>query len=581
MELTRDHWPPPLAHCGLPLLGPSDEHVVIGEITSEPANNFKGNRMLYTALVPPENLDMVLETVGGLISNVRIAGSERAFAADGSYSPQFWIDLSSGKLRFESLVHKWDNHNKLVLLPDNAFLMCYRLVPEIRKDGTISWHDLDRPVYDVVRVSPVSRFETVDGYTTARVSVLRDYLEDYLSLKQCVAVATFFDERYSSDDPEVASFIGKHGISVKQPGRELWFMPLDVDFANQISQVSATATLMVPHSTPITHPIELSLHWPDHNGPITGHGYGQFKVMERAFVKDEVLLAYQDRTEFDVHPESGSVGYESRWAFSYCDRYSRNFIRFELRKLYEGALAEVLKHFHGFSASEAIAEKDHHTFGPRNVGIRAKEFLQAYLELTKTLSDLANALGLVVTQQDIGRLDREKLKDHGWWTFPDLKPIGRVIPLTLPFADFLSRCKDLFEILKDLQKSFLLQIVVKLGLDKKTVVTFESLKLTATIGQLAQLCLDSGVSLVNDSTVIIPQWNAQSKLSEFNGLFALNGLRVAAAHNVLDQKVEQALGVFGIDKAACHNGWGCALDRVYDELIAAIAAASKLIRSSW
>jgi hypothetical protein len=56
MDIDKDFWPCPLAHCGLPLLGPTDERVTIGEITSARANGFKGNRFLYTALVPKEEI---------------------------------------------------------------------------------------------------------------------------------------------------------------------------------------------------------------------------------------------------------------------------------------------------------------------------------------------------------------------------------------------------------------------------------------------------------------------------------------------------------------------------------------------
>ena len=489
MDLSPDHWPPPLAHCGQPLLDPTDEYATIGEITSEPRNNFKGNRMLYTALVPIESLDTVLNAEGGLISDVRTSGHERAFGEDGSYSPQFWIDLATGKLRFESLVNKWDNHTKLVLLPDNAFLMCYRLIPEVLKDGSTSWHDLDRPTYHVVRVSPVSCYEGIDGYTTARVIILREYLEDYLNLKHCVAVASFFDERYSTDNAEVEELIGKSGISVKQAGRQLWFKPCKVGFTNQLSQVSGCAVLMTPHSQPITNPVEVSLKWPDHDGLVTGDGSGQFEALERAFVRDDVLLAYQNRPEFDINPVTGSVGFESRWAFGYCDRYGRNHIAFELRKLYEGAPGEVIKHFHSFAVSETIADKDLQIRGKRNVGIRAKEFVEAYLGLTETLSDLADALGMVATQADIGKLDSAEVEYVGWWTLNDLKPIGRVIPLGLSFTDFLSRCKDLFEVIKGLQKPHLLQMVVKLGLKKdqkigkngEPIAKLESLRLASTL----------------------------------------------------------------------------------------------------
>jgi hypothetical protein len=70
------------------------------------------------------------------------------------------------------------------------------------------------------------------------------------------------------------------------------------------------------------------------------------------------------------------------------------------------------------------------------------------------------------------------------------------------------------------------------------------------------------------------------KISQFKALFALNGLRTAAAHNVMNQQVEDALDALGIDEAACHSGWGLALDRVYDEVITALGSSSQLIRGS-
>jgi len=121
------------------------------------------------------------------------------------------------------------------------------------------WDDLDRPVYDVVRTLPLSHYAGGDGYSTARISVRRDYLEDYISRKNCIAVATFFDERFSLDDPEVRKLIQQSGFNVKQPGRQLCFKPMQLDFANQISQVSACATLLVPKSKPSSDPVSSCL----------------------------------------------------------------------------------------------------------------------------------------------------------------------------------------------------------------------------------------------------------------------------------------------------------------------------------
>jgi len=78
----------------------------------------------------------------------------------------------------------------------------------------------------------------------------------------------------------------------------------------------------------------------------------------------------------------------------------------------------------------------------------------------------------------------------------------------------------------------------------------------------------------------VDTWDADVKISEFKALFALNGLRIAAAHNVMNQQVKNALEAFGIDETTCHDGWGLALDKVYDEVSAALGSASRLIWKS-
>jgi hypothetical protein len=590
ISLPPGTWPAPLAHCGNPLLDPLQDYVTIGEISSQPAGGYMGNRFSYTALVRPQDLSAVLNIEGGLHCDVQTGSPLPVEPPSVSWPPRFWIDMPTPDSRFESLVVKWESHNRFVLLPDNAFLMTYRLIPETAKDGSISWHDLEKPLYNVVNVTPVSRFEVMKGYTDARVTVLRDYLEDYLSRRECVAVVTYFDERYSTDDPQVENFMASGpGTSEKQPGRTLWFHRMNVDAGNQLSQVSATTTLMVPLEQPITAPHDVALSWPDHDGPILGKGNAQFGLMEVAYVTDDALLEYQDRPDFDINPESGFVGYGIQWHFSHCERYGRNHIEFELRKLYDGTGPDIIKHFHKYAVSAKAAELDLQTNGDRNVGIRTKEVIEAFLGFTQAIAELAIALNLALGQESISKLNAQDVKHNGWWTFADLKRIGRVIPLTMSFHDFLSRCKDLFEIIGGLKKSPLLQIVLELGLKmdqkagqgKETLGKFESLRLAGTLCQLSWIAVDSGFSLLKDRAFVVEEWNSEAKLAEFAPLFALNGLRIASAHNVLDDKVETNLEVFGIDPAMCHNGWGHALDKVYDQTVASLRSATKLIRQSY
>lgn len=244
--------PAPLRHCARPLVTADDEYVTIGEVSSEPVDGYRGNRRLYAALVPAEDVGFVLKDYyGGIGRDVSSATGHRSFGPNGEYAPPFWIEGPNGK-RFETLVQTWENHNKIVLLPDTALLEHFRLIPRVDKDGNMLWDDPARPVVDVVRVTPLSHYSPGSGHTVARVSIRQNYLEEYLSQKQCSAVATYFDERFSFNDPEVAALIDWKGGEFLQPGRELWFKRVDLRFANQISQVWACALLLNPPGGPIS-----------------------------------------------------------------------------------------------------------------------------------------------------------------------------------------------------------------------------------------------------------------------------------------------------------------------------------------
>jgi len=160
----------------------------------------------------------------------------------------------------------------------------------------------------------------------------------------------------------------------------------------------------------------------------------------------------------------------------------------------------------------AVAADDRNANGDRNIGVRAKELVNAYLEFTRALVTVSEHLGLVASQEDIGQFDSQKVKYRGWWSHPEFKSLGHVALETMPFADLLDRSKDIFNLLQRLQKSPLLQMAVNLGLKKDEVKGFQSLKLVGTICQLAQLAVDSGFDLIQDKASIAAQWDAKVEL---------------------------------------------------------------------
>ena len=584
-EPAGDYWPKSLAHLAGRLVRDTDTEVVIGEITSEPNPEAGGVRMLSTALVPKRQAGKVLETPGGIGHGVRCNGPYPGVGPKGGFRPSFWVD-GPGGVKFKTLINTWHQHNKTVLVPDNGLLMCYGLVPRAVQDGAIYWDDPRRPVYDVVRVTPLSEYSVDTGHTTARITIQRDYLEDFLSLTGCVAIATFFEERYSSNDPEIEELLGKsEGRSFELPGRELWIKRSTADWlGNQLSQVWGCSLLLAPAARPISDEREQKLAWPDRKAPIGIRDRDGFGLAERVFVRDEVLAAYEKRPEFDINPETGSVSHNGWWSASYCRRYGRNHIQMELRKLYESATFDVIKHFNKFAVKREIADRDRASGGTRHIGDRAKDLVYAFLQLTTTLTRLADTVGLFFTQEDMGTLATGRVNYSGWWTFPSLKPLGHVVPLSLSPADFLVRCKELFKLFENLRPAPLRDLVIKLGVAKKGIEDFGSLKLLGVICQLAKIATDKGFDLISDSAHISAQWDKTSTVKEMEPLFALNALRTAGSHlsgSTTSYKISEALAVFGVDPNQCRSGWGKALDEIYDRLASSIRDTEGLVGKSW
>jgi len=153
----------------------------------------------------------------------------------------------------------------------------------------------------------------------------------------------------------------------------------------------------------------------------------------------------------------------------------------------------------------------------------------------------------------------------------------------MPLTDLLDRSKDIFNLLQRWQKPPLLQIAVTLGLKRADVKELQSLKLVAAICQLAQLAVDSGLDLVKDKNSLVPQWDPKVELDPLKPLFKLNGLRIADAHSLtgtISPDLQQALNVFGVDAKQYVSGWGGALDKIYDKVIASLTDLRKLILAS-
>lgn len=590
-QIDEDFWPASLAHLTAPYLSDSSQYVTIGEISSEPASGYPGTRLLYTAMVPVAEADECLTRPGGMGHGIsHLNGQEVYEPTGGSPTGAFWVESRRpDHKRYQALVESWRIHDRHIVLPFNGLLQHYGLSPAVLSNQTgqaepmMVWHDLSVPTYDVVRVTPLSIYQTPKQTSTARVEILREYLEDYLLANGCVALATQWEGRYSTDDPTFDSVVGKNGgLSAKLKGREIWLKRVEhIDDGEQWSDTWCTRLVMKPLKSLDS---DQKLEWPDHDGPIVGTGImGGFGVMEEVYVRDEVLLAYENRPEFDIHPETGMVGNGTWWNVSYCRRVGRDHIAIELRKLYEGAQFPVIKRYAGYAVKKKSVPMSGTNAEKRNIGVRAREIVEGYLALTKSLETICDDAGLPFTAEDIGALSEADIKYRGWWTFPLLGRLGNVAPLTMTYPEFLSRCKNIFAVFEGLKPAPLRALLMKFGLTKNQIKEVEGLKASAFLCQLATVAKNEGWNLLSDAELVVKKWDKDTRLDFYNPLFALNGLRMADAHassSVGDPKAQESnLKAFGIDLDQFKNGWGMALDRVYDEVAKSLRDVTSLLQS--
>jgi hypothetical protein len=581
--INDDFWPASLAHLTELYLSDSSQYVTIGEIGSEPLNSFPGTTLLYTAMVPADEADECLARPGGIGHGISHLTGQLVYDTAGTNLPAtFWVESRRpDHTRYQSLVESWQIHDRHILLPFAGLLQHYGLSPRVLSDLTMAWDDLSFPTFEVVRVNPLAVSKSHQFVTTARVEILREYLEDYLLTNKCVALATQWEGRYSTGDPAFDSVVGKqNGLSAELKGRQLWLKRIEhLKEGDQYSDTWCTRLVMKPEKALDS---DQELVWPDHDGPIIGSGImGGFGVMEEAYVRDEVLVAYENRPEFHVRPETGAVANGTWWAVGYCRRVGRDHIALELRKLYEGAQFSVIKHYSEYAVKESSLPAPKSDAEKRNIGIRASEVIKGYLAYMKAIEEICDAAGLSSTAEEIGGLSEAEINYKGWWTFPKLGRLGNVAPLAMTYQQFLARCKDIFAVFEGLKSGPLRSLLRNLGIPKDQVKE-EGLKLSAFLCQLATIAKREHWSLTDDAEEVVKNWDKDTRLEFYKPLFALNSLRLADAHalSVGDPMAQASnLMVFDIEPDKFKTGWGLALDRVYDEIAKSLHDATTLLQS--
>jgi hypothetical protein len=567
--MNNDWWPAPLAH--IPAEKPwSDQDVIVAEVKSFNEQPHPGSRQTFTTLVPVDQIDDVTKALANLDHSV----STTRPAEDRPFMPTFWVsakDLPSEK--YEALVLTWKSHNTTVLQPDPGLLMTYGLVPRPGKGGIVYWDEPQLPRPSIVTVSPPSVWDFRSA-TRAYVSIARDFLQDYLTLRHAALVQVYWEIRWATLDAIEGRLNGQERVNIDFADRRFELGRNRHDHTI-FAQVWGARLIALPGDLPISSDRldEEGLAWPGIDKPVTNRMAETMKMSDCVYVDDAVLADFEGRPEFSIHSESGSVSHGTQWSVGYCDRVGRNLIRLELRKLYEGAPYNIIRHWHRFAVAPVPDTAYPAILDVPNIAKRAKDITFTMVELGEALASLASSVGLAdLAPQDFSGLRRSALIYHGWWTFDSTEAIARHVPLALSADAFLDRCMCLHKlIIEGLSEGKLRRTLEAIGVPLAAIRDLGTLKLLDCIVRLAQLASSTGLDISEDGPQL---WERLAKdgtvpAQPVAHLFALYDIRKLKAHKVGDcaKQLHNELERFGIAPGEEAGGYGEILDQVYDLLI--------------
>ena len=582
--MAKDWWPTPLAHMAEEDPWAHDD-VVVAEVRSFDEGPHAGQRAVFAALVPLDQIKTVETALANLNHNVSTSGPYPSYMKDRPYTPSFWVGAKGlPSEKYEPLVQVWRSHDKTVLQLDTGFLMTYGLVPRSVEGGTVYWDDPQAPRTNVVTVTAPSVWKFPLS-THAYVSISKDHLQDYLTLRHMALVQIFWEIRWGKIDPEIERRLnGEEGVNIDFPDRRFHLGRAMGGRDSVFAQVWGARLLATPGALPITAETldDDGLVWPGIDKSVTNEVAQGLGVTDYVYVDDCVLSAYEGRPGFSICPESGSVSHGTQWSVSFCDRVGRDTIRLEIKKLYEGAPAAVVRHWHKFAVAPLPRANP---LNEPNIAKRAKAVTYALVGLGEALSNLAESLDLAISPHEFVALRRAALDYSGWWTSEVAEPASRHAPLSLHADDFLDRCMTLGKLLiEGVKEAKLRQLLQTIGAPAEDIKGLGSLKLLDRIVCLAQLAESTGLTMARDGAVLWQRLSAEgtNPAQPVSHLFALYDIRILKAHkgSDRDQKLQAELKRFGIKPGEEGSGYGKILDRIYDTLSAEIVEVTTKIDGS-
>jgi hypothetical protein len=245
-------------------------------------------------------------------------------------------------------------------------------------------------------------------------------------------------------------------------------------------------------------------------------------------------------------------------------------VRVSLRELYKPKPDREILHAHRFALS--AGEVAHLDVNEEHVVSKVERLLDQLLRLADNLSELAGLLQIVKPAVDVFDFDRAEIVANGWMAYPQLSRLAQVAPIGMSQQAFLSRCKALHEVWQKIPDGFLKSILEKAGCPRKDIRELGTLRLLQALLNIVQKLNRNEEARDAFQNELEPEgWRDRN--AAMAPLFLNNDLRIADAHEAVEAAIA-TLQKLGFDIAALNQGYGRALDFMFDGTITAFACVN-------
>jgi hypothetical protein len=409
-------------------------------------------------------------------------------------------------------------------------------------------------------------------------TISNEYLRRYLWMRGSYGVRLFFYQSLLPDCQEIRGLMNGERHRRMTPDKGWYDLDIREHKGGLLIQVWAIVHAIAPQLC--AEPSAEGLLWPGIEEPMTYARADALTAITPMYLDDRFLEKYEQSSFYETVPMKVdqawrcSPSYGGQWSFTDCVRVGRNLIWVPMRELYKPKPDREIVHAHKHAidpekAKESDKDEEH-------VVAKTGRYVEQLLRLAELLCALGQNFGEPEAANDIVTISRAELQANGWHSYPELCRLAQVAPLDLTEQAFLSRCKSIHELWQKIPNAYLRRLVVHAGHAGGKVQGFASLRLLQALTNILERLNRDGENF-GAFAAGAEEDDLQTRNAALAPLFINNDLRIADAHHAGETLV--LLEKLGFDIAAINQGYGRALDHVFDGVIDSFAHVNRQLEA--